>query len=149
MLIRDVMTPSPACCGPSDTLDRVAALMLEHDCGAIPVCEASKLVGLITDRDIVCRAVAAGKIPSAVPVADVMTRTVHTLGPDEEVDAAIRLMEGKLIRRVPVVDAGGRVIGIVSPSDLAPTFASSNVADFLLAVSYWNHKAGVPAAARV
>jgi len=145
MLIRDIMTPSPACCTPGDTLDRVAAMMLEHDCGAIPVCQASKLVGIITDRDITCRAVAAGKVPAAVRAGEVMTTAVHTLGPDDEVDAAIELMEAKMVRRVPVVDAGGGVIGIVAPSDLAPTFASSNVADFLLAVSYWNHKAGLPA----
>jgi len=109
MLVRDVMTTSPTCCMPDDTLDRVAALMLERDCGAIPVCDGSQLVGMITDRDITCRVVAAGKIP---------------------------------------VDAAGRVIGIVAPSDLAPTFASGNVADFLLAVSYWNHKAAAPATLR-
>lgn len=145
MLIRDIMTRSPICCSPGDTLDFVAALMLKHDCGAIPVCDGPRLAGILTDRDIACRAVALGRVPAQVRAADVMTRTVHTLGPDDDVEAAIQLMETKLIRRVPIVDAAGKVVGIVAPSDLAPTFASSNVADFLLAVSYWNHRAAAPA----
>ncbi len=145
MLVRDVMTPSPICGAPDDTLDSVAALMLKHNCGAIPICDGQKLVGIITDRDITCRAVALRRDPALIRASDVMTHTVYTLGPDEDVAAAIDLMETKLIRRVPVVDAGGNVIGIVAPSDLAPTFASSNVADFLLAVSYWNHRAAAPA----
>ncbi len=140
MLVKDVMTTSPVCCEPSDRLDHVANLMLVHDCGAIPVCEATKLVGMITDRDITCRVVAAGKAPAAVPVSEVMTRTVHTIGQDENVEAAIDLMEAKMIRRLPVLNEEGEPVGIVAPSDLAPTFASSNVADFLLAVSYWNRR---------
>jgi CBS domain-containing protein len=119
--------------------------MLDHDCGIIPVCKDSRLVGVITDRDITCRAVAKGMYPAAVPIRDVMTKTLYTIHQDEEVDAAIQLMEAKQVRRLPVVDDNGHVIGIVAPSDLAPTFASTNVADFLLAVSYWSRR---PAAAQ-
>ncbi len=146
MLVKDVMTISPICCSPSDRLDRVAKLMLEHDCGAIPVCEATKLVGMITDRDITCRAVAIGKTPGSVPVREVMTKTVVAVRQDENVEAAIDLMETKLVRRLPVLNDAGDVVGIVAPSDLAPTMASNNVADFLLAVSYWNRRGVVPAA---
>jgi CBS domain-containing protein len=146
MFVKDVMTTSPFCCKPSDRLDRVAKMMLEHDCGAIPVCEGAKLVGMITDRDITCRAVAAGKAPGSVAVREVMTKTVYAVRQDENVEAAIDLMKSKLIRRLPVLNDAGDVVGIVSPSDLAPTMASNNVADFLLAVSYWNRRSVVPAA---
>jgi CBS domain-containing protein len=144
MLVKDVMTPAPVCCNPDSKLDQVATLMLDHDCGIVPVCKDSKLVGVITDRDITCRAVAKGMYPAAVAVRDVMTKTVCTIHQDEEVDAAIQLMEARQVRRLPVVDDAGHVVGIVAPSDLAPTFASTNVADFLLAVSYWSRR---PAAA--
>lgn len=140
MLVKDVMTPSPLCCKPDTTIDQVAVLMADHDCGIVPVCNHSKLVGVITDRDITCRAVAKGKDPAAMPVGDVMTKTVYTIGQDEDVEAAIALMEMKQVRRLPVLDEAGNLVGIVAPSDLAPTFASTNVADFLLAVSYWSRK---------
>jgi CBS domain-containing protein len=143
MLIKDVMTPSPLCCKPSDKLNQVAALMAEHDCGVVPVCEAKKLVGIVTDRDITCRAVATGKTPAVVPVSDVMTTTVFTIRQDQDVQAAIELMEAKQVRRLPVTDDQGNVVGIVAPSDLAPTFASTDVADFLLAVSYWTRRPAV------
>jgi CBS domain-containing protein len=140
MFVKDVMTPSPICCSPSDTLDRVATMMREHDCGAIPVCDGTKLVGMVTDRDITIRAVAFGKLPVAVAVGDVMTKKLYTVRPDDDVDEAVDAMKSKLVRRLPVVDEKGDIIGIVAPSDLAPTMASHHVADFLLAVSYWNRK---------
>jgi CBS-domain-containing membrane protein len=69
-----------------------------------------------------------------------MTKTVHTVRQDDEVQTAIDRMESKQVRRLPVLDDEGHVVGIVAPSDLAPIFASTNVADFLLAVSYWSRK---------
>jgi len=143
MFVRDVMTPSPICCDPNDTIDHVAKLMATHDCGVVPICSGKRLAGVITDRDITCRAVAAGMIPSKVRVADVMTKKVFTVKEDENVQAAIDLMEKRQVRRLPVVNDRGEVTGIVAPSDLAPIFASMNVSDFLLAVSYWNRRAAV------
>ena len=145
MFVKDVMTTSPFCCKPSDRIDTVAKLMVARDCGAIPVCEAGKLVGMITDRDITCRVVAAGKTPFAIPVSEIMTKRVYSIRQDEDVEAAIELMKSKLVRRLPVVDDQGIIVGIVAPSDLAPTMASHHVADFLLAVSYWNRQSAVPA----
>jgi CBS domain-containing protein len=140
MLVKDVMTPSPICCAPADNLDAVAKQMREHDCGAIPVCDGAKLVGMITDRDITIRAVATGRTPHAIPVREVMTKKVFTVRPDDDVELAVDTMKGKLVRRLPVVNEKGEIVGIVAPSDLAPTLASHNVADFLLAVSYWNRR---------
>lgn len=136
MQVKDVMTASPICCAPADAVELVAELMREHDCGAIPVCDGDALVGIVTDRDVACRAVAAHK--ANMPVSAVMSAPVHTVRADDDVQVAIDTMEAKRVRRLPVVDEGGRVVGIVAPSDLAPIFASMNVADFLLAVSYWS-----------
>jgi CBS domain-containing protein len=146
MLVKDVMTTSPVCCKPSDRLDRVAKLMVEHDCGVIPVCDGMNVVGILTDRDITCRAVATGRTPVAVAAADVMTKIVFTIRDDANAQAAIDLMKEKQVRRLPVLNDEGNVAGIISPSDLAPIFASMNVADFLLAVSYWSRRAVSPAA---
>jgi len=140
MIVKDLMTLSPICCEPADRLDDVAKLMLDHGCGVIPVCKGTKVVGIVTDRDITCRAVAKGSIPSLVPVSEVMTKPVYTIRQDEDVQSAIELLEAKQVRRLPVVDDDDNVVGIIAPSDLAPTFASTNVSDFLLAVSYWNRK---------
>lgn len=140
MLVKDVMTTAPTVCKSSDSVERVAKLMLEHDCGAIPVIDGTKLVGMITDRDITLRVVAAGTAAAGVTAGKVMSRRVFTVRQDQDVQNAIDLMKENQVRRLPVVNAAGVVVGIVAPSDLAPTFASMNVADFLLAVSYWTHK---------
>lgn len=140
MFVKDVMTAAPICCEPTDSVERVAKVMREHDCGIIPICTAGKLTGVITDRDIVTRVFASGKRPAEVPVSEVMTKKVFTVRQDENVQAAIDRMEEKQVRRLPVVDEKEKVVGIVAPSDLAPIFASMNVADFLLAVSYWSRK---------
>jgi CBS domain-containing protein len=135
MLIKDVMTASPTCCKPTDKLDSVAKLMLDHDCGEIPVCDGTRLVGVITDRDIVCRAVAAGKNPAAFPVSDVMTRDVYTIAQDGKLENALELMETKLVRRLPVVDLSGKIVGIVSQADLVAKAPILKVARTIRSVS--------------
>lgn len=140
ILIQEVMTSMPASCGPDDRLDKVAKLMLENDCGVIPVCERGAVIGVITDRDITCRAVAKGKAPVDTLAKDVMTTPVHMVRNTDGVQKAIDLMEKAQVRRLPVIDERGALAGIVAPSDLAPIFASTNVSDFLLAVSYWRRK---------
>ncbi len=146
MWIKDLMTRYPTYCRPDDSLESVAKLMVERDCGVIPVCRGRKVVGVVTDRDITCRAVAEGKLPSEVPVSEIMSSPVYCVHETEDVQAAVDLMEAKQVRRLPVLDEDDDLAGIVAPSDLAPMFASTNVADFLLAVSYWTRK---PAAAAV
>jgi CBS domain-containing protein len=135
MLIKDVMTRGPICCNASDTLDTVAKLMRDYDCGAIPVCNGPTLVGLITDRDITCRAVAAGSMPSALRARDVMTDTVVVARETDTVDESIRRMQEKLVRRLPVVDADGNVVGIVSEADLVARVSTLGVARLVKAVS--------------
>jgi CBS domain-containing protein len=116
------MTPDPACCTPDSTLQRVAEMMVENDCGEIPVVEnvASMLpVGVITDRDIICRTVAKGLNPLVMTVSECMTTPCVTVMPDMSLDECCRVMEENRIRRVPVVDAGGACCGIVALADIA------------------------------
>ena len=130
MLIRELMTIEPTVCKPSDTIDVVAKMMLEHDCGEIPVCENDRLVGVITDRDIALRAVAAGKAPGSLTASEVMTRNVYSVYDNDKVETAFQIMNEKLVRRLPVVDANGTIVGIVSLADLVarvPSFKTARV----------------------
>jgi CBS domain-containing protein len=128
MYIKDVMSAAPACCEPSDNVETVARLMVDRDCGEIPVCEGKKLLGVITDRDIACRVVATGKTATAVQARDVMTRNVVTVREDAKLDEALDLMEQNLVRRLPVVGDAGEIIGIVSQADLAAKMPTLRVA---------------------
>ena len=135
MLIKDLMTRSPVCCKPSDTLDTVAKLMLENDCGEIPVCDGANLVGVITDRDITCRAVATGRTPMDVAVAEVMTHNPYIVHQDQKLDAALEVMEERRVRRLPVVDDQHRIVGIVSQADLVARAPILKVARLVKSVS--------------
>lgn len=122
MQVKDVMTPDPVCCTPDSTLQRVAEMMVEKDCGAIPVVAdiASMLpIGVITDRDITCRTIAKGLNPLTMTVGDCMTQPCITVTPEMPLDECCRIMEDNKIRRVPVVDASGACCGIVALADIA------------------------------
>jgi CBS domain-containing protein len=117
---REIMTPSPQCCTRETTLNEVASLMVEADCGEIPITDgANRLVGVITDRDIVCRAVAKGRNPSATTAGEVMTEPVVCVNEDSSLEDIMGVMEENQIRRVPVVDATGCCCGIISQADVA------------------------------
>ena len=138
MQVKDVMTPDPACCTPDSTLQRVAEMMVENDCGEIPVIEnvASMLpIGVITDRDITCRTVAKGLNPLVMTVADCMTTPCITVMPDMSLDECCRVMEENQIRRVPVVDASGACCGIVALADIAKHAEKSDTAEVVKEVS--------------
>ena len=117
---RDVMTPDPACCSPHTTLDEVARLMARNDCGEIPVIDtADQIVGVVTDRDIVCRVVAEGKNPMAYTAETCMSGPVVTVRADAPLDDVLATMEKHQIRRVPVVDGRESCVGIISQADVA------------------------------
>ncbi len=119
-LARDVMTPDPACCSPITTLDTVAKMMVENNCGEIPIVDTSdRPVGVVTDRDIVCRVVAEGKNPMAHTAQECMTTGVVTVRADASLDEVVSAMEDHQIRRVLVVDEGGCCAGIISQADIA------------------------------
>lgn len=119
MFVRDLMTKSPAICTPGTKLDVAAKMMFDYDCGELPVCDGNSLVGVVTDRDIALRAVAAGMIPDRIAVQEVMTKGVHTVTADADVHEALQLMELRRVRRLPVTDRTGKVVGILSATDLA------------------------------
>jgi CBS domain-containing protein len=145
MLIKEVMTKSPACCKRSDTLTTVAKIMVENECGIVPVCDGTQLVGVITDRDLACRAVAEGRNPTTATPDDVMTRSVHTVTDDEKLDAALDLMETKLVRRLPVMDRTGKLAGIVSEADLVARVGTLKVARAMKTVAKKTRKAALAA----
>ena len=133
---RDVMTPDPVCCTPNMTLDQVAKLMAHNDCGEIPVVDtADHPVGVITDRDIVCRVVAEGKNPLAYPVEDYMSQPVVTVPADAPLDEVVSTMEKHQIRRIPVVDERGCCAGIIAQADVAWSGDEHEVAELVREVS--------------
>jgi CBS domain-containing protein len=120
MKVKDVMSTKVACCGPDTPLQDVAAMMVDCDCGEIPIAETNgRLLGVITDRDITCRAVAKGRNPLELTAADCMTSPAVTVTPDTAIQDCCEVLERYQIRRVPVVDAAGRCEGIVSVADIA------------------------------
>ena len=118
MKVRDIMTASPACCSPSDSLRDAARIMRDSDCGAVPVVENDRVVGIITDRDLAVRALAEGKTADA-KVSEVLTRDPRCCSEDADVDEVAHVMKENQVRRVPIVDASGKCVGIVSQADLA------------------------------
>jgi CBS domain-containing protein len=118
MHIRDVMTPNPRTVRPSDSIQDAAQIMRDEDTGVVPVVDNGRAVGMVTDRDIVVRAVADGSQLSR-PVSEIVTSAVITATPEMSTREAALLMSEHQIRRLPVVDQGERLIGIVSLGDLA------------------------------
>ena len=119
---REVMTGLPVCCVPTDTAARVAKLMKTENIGSVPVCEdrhSKKLVGIVTDRDLVLDVVAQSRDANSTTVQDVMTRQPFTCRADDNLQKALDAMERNQVRRIPVVDNDGQLIGIVSQADIA------------------------------
>jgi CBS domain-containing protein len=135
-LARDFMTVDPACCRPHTTLDQVAKMMVQYDCGEIPVLDlADRPIGVVTDRDIVCRVVAEGKNPMAYPAQTCMTDSVITVRAEAPIADVVSIMEYHKVRRVPVVDDKGCCIGIISQADVASVARIAQVAELVREVS--------------
>jgi len=119
MYVREVMTPDVVIASPDDTLQRAAEMMIDIDAGVLPVGENDRLVGMLTDRDITIRAVAAGKEPTECKVREVMSPEIRYIYDDELVEDAARNMTELQVRRLPVLSREKRLVGIVSLGDLA------------------------------
>ena len=138
MDVRSVMTPDPACCTPQTKLADVAKMMLDNDCGEIPVVadkDSRKPVGVITDRDIVIRTLARGSDPMQKTAADCMTSPAVTVTPEMSLVECCDVMEREQIRRVPVLDADGRLCGIVAIADVAMHAGRRTTAEVVKEVS--------------
>ncbi|MDP3826806.1 MAG: CBS domain-containing protein [Polaromonas sp.] len=116
--VNDVMTRDVRTLTPSDTVASAAKAMEELDVGVIPVCEGDKLLGMVTDRDIVVRAVAQG-LDGNTPLAKVMSTDVRTARETDDLDTVLADMASSQIRRLPVLDGSERLVGIVSIGDIA------------------------------
>lgn len=134
MKIRDVMTRDVQLALPGDTLQAVARRMAEGDFGFVPVADGDRLIGTITDRDIAVRAVAAGAAPTAA-VVEYITRDPHTVLDTDDLKSVLDLMAARQIRRAPVVDKHGRVVGVVSLGDLSTRVKEKYAGETLESIS--------------
>jgi len=117
--IRDVMTPMPCTIPANVSVVYAARAMRENDIGDVIVVDDERLLGILTDRDIIVRVLAEEKDPAATTVGDICSRELTTIRPTDSVGSAVRLMREKALRRLPVVEDNGEVVGIVSLGDLA------------------------------
>jgi len=135
-LARDVMTRDPACCSAETPLDQVAKLMVQNNCGEIPIVDRSDhVVGVVTDRDIICRVVAEGKNPSGHTAESCMSTPVFTVPADSTIEDVVATMEEHQIRRVPVVDDGGCCTGIISQADVVAAAPPRTAAELVCEIS--------------
>jgi CBS domain-containing protein len=149
MNVRDAMTLDPVCCVTTDSAQKVAGILREQSVGSIPVVtdhQSRKLIGIITDRDLCCSVVADGLSPQNTPIEKFTSLNPFSCREGASLDDCERLMQEHQVRRIPVVDADGRVVGIVSQADLALKDNPEKVAKTVAAVSKPQSSAPVGAA---
>lgn len=134
MKVQELMTRQPATLRPQSTCTEAATLMKSQDCGSLPVVEDGTLVGIVTDRDIVIRALAGGKDPTHLAISEVMTKGPVSVPPDMSADDASKLMAERQVRRLPVVDKG-RLVGMFVIGQLARHESASAAGETLKDVS--------------
>jgi CBS domain-containing protein len=138
MHVNEIMTGEPACCTTGTKLSDVARMMVENDCGAIPVVDGMNekhLIGVVTDRDIVTRVVAQGKDPSRATAGECMSTDLVTVAEDADVDECARQMQEHQVRRIMVTDADRHLCGIVAQADVATNAGKDRAADVVQGVS--------------
>jgi CBS domain-containing protein len=125
MTCAEVMTPSPTCCNPQHTTIEAAELMKREDVGLVPVVseDGRKLIGVLTDRDITLKVVAEARDPRSTAVTEVMSTDIVTCLPQETVETAMELMATRQVRRIPIVDRDGSLVGILAQADVATRVA--------------------------
>lgn len=135
MKVMEIMSKGPQCVRPQDKLIDAASVMKRLDVGAVPICDHDKLAGMLTDRDIAVRAVAEGRNPRETTVGDVMSSGIVYVFEDQDVTEAADIMEKHQIRRVPVLNQGKRLVGILSLGDIATTAGTGLSGEALREVS--------------
>lgn len=122
MTCREVMTPNPFCCQPTESVAHIAKMMRAEDIGAVPVCEdhgSRKLVGIVTDRDLAVKVVADGRDTRRTTAKDIMSRGVVACRVDDDLEDALEVMESNQVRRLPVVDDKEKLVGMIAQADIA------------------------------
>jgi CBS domain-containing protein len=138
MKVEQIMTRDPARCTPDTPLQEVARMMVAHDCGEIPLVQnpdEPRLLGVVTDRDIVCRIVAQGRNPLDLMASECMSSPVVSISADASVEECCQLMEEHQVRRLPVVDKDGLCCGIVSQADIARHASTKATAEVVKEIS--------------
>lgn len=139
MKVKEIMSKDPACVCSSDSIETAAKLMKQHDIGSLPVCEKDKLIGIVTDRDITLRCVAAGNDSTQQKVCDIMTSEPTVGSPEMNVKEVAKIMSEKQIRRLPIVEDNS-LVGIVALGDISLEPALQDKAeDALTNISKHNH----------
>jgi len=133
--VHEVMTDRPRVVTPETTVSDAAQLMKNDDVGSLPILDGEQLAGMVTDRDIVIRAVAEGKDPRGMPVREVASRELVTVNADEELSRALQLMASQQVRRLPVVDDDGRLVGILAQADVAVEAKEKDVGEMVEEIS--------------
>jgi CBS domain-containing protein len=133
--VHDVMTDSPRCVTPETSVSDAAVLMESEDVGSLPILDGDQLAGVVTDRDIVIRAIAKGKDPRGMAVRDVASRELVTVQADDDLMDALQLMATRQVRRLPVVDENNRLVGILSQADVAVSAKEKSVGEMVEEIS--------------
>ena len=132
--VRDAMSDHPRSIGTAESVVEAARLMRDEHIGSLPVTEDTRLVGILTDRDITTRVVASGPFPEAMPVGNVYSRDLVSVEPESDLEEALRLMAEHQVRRLPVVE-NGRLVGMVAQADIALTENEQKTGQLVEAIS--------------
>jgi CBS domain-containing protein len=127
MICSEIMTKDPECCLPSDTVMQAAQLMKSEDVGPIPIVESKdgkKLTGIITDRDLAIKVVAEARDPKTTQIEEIMSEGLVTCRENDDIQSVLQLMQDNQIRRIPVVDKGDHLVGIIAQADVATRLRS-------------------------
>ena len=133
--VREVMTDRPRCVTLETPISEVAELMESEDIGSLPVLEGEQLAGMVTDRDIVIRAIAKGKDPRGMPVREVASREPVTVYAEDDLSNALKKMAIEQVRRLPVVDDDNRLVGVLSQADVAIEAKEKSVGEMVEEIS--------------
>src|SRR3982750_1389955 len=133
--IRELMTTNPRSLESGSSVMEAARIMRDEDAGIVPVVEGEKLIGTVTDRDIAIRVVAEGKSPESTTVGEIASRELVTIDPQQDLDEALRLMARHQVRRLPVVEEDGKLVGIVAQADIARSASDEQTGDLVEAIS--------------
>jgi CBS domain-containing protein len=133
--IRELMTKNPRSLESGSSVIEAARLMRDEDVGIVPIVEGEKLIGTVTDRDIATRVVAEGKSPDSTSVGEIASRELVTIDPQQDLDEALRLMARHQVRRLPVVEEDGKLVGIVAQADIARNASDEQTGDLVEDIS--------------
>ncbi len=133
--VRELMTPDPEYVSAEDTLVTAAQRMRDADVGSLPICDADgQVTGIITDRDIVVKCIADGGDPTSATVGSIASDMVYTVGPDDQIENALTVMEDHQVRRLPIVE-NGKLVGMLAQADVARTMSEPRVGEVVEEIS--------------